>query len=344
MNILTKIILVALLTIATPVYARGIFGKIIGEVIGEVIGGVMGKIIGKEVTSSQSIDNNELVKIADKINKQLPMMVDKETRADKVEVGSGLRLNYFYTYPNYSSREIDPNWIQANLKPDVKKNICTKEKTKVLLQLGVTSGYVYRGNNGVEITRFEISKNDCNNLTNAASIEPPTVNAVPSANVPQAQAIGCVGDCTNGYGTYTSSNGFKITGEWRNGQPFVLGSTTNQPQPTPQATQQDRAIQKAEALARKQAKKQAQAEALARKQEEIQTQIQEQTESFSSPVQIQTWVQPETNSKTLSLREKAEANSRDFSQYQQDNDKKQSAERRAWSERQAEARIRTELQ
>ena len=333
--------------------AKGM-GKLVGHALSE-----SASFIAQSYSNSPSKPNiqtieKELAIIADSTNKTLPMMVDKETRFDKIEASSGLHLNHFYTLYNYSSRDIEPSLIQTNVKPDVKKKLCTTEKIKPYLQLGVTYGYVYRGNDGVEINRFEINKNDCNNSVNVASIVQPPVTTIPAQSALQAQSVGCNGDCTNGYGTFTYTDGgryvggwknekfdgqgtltypdgTKITAEWRNGQPTVSGSTTNQPQPNPQATQQDRAIQKAEAQARKQAKKQARAEALARKQEEIQTQIREQTEIFTSPTRVQS----EANSKPLSRREQAEADSRAFSLLQQEADKRQSAELRAWSERQA---------
>jgi hypothetical protein len=313
---------------------RKVVTHTISEVAGQAIGNVAGKAISNTVyppskPTIQSLEN-ELARTADSINKTLPMTIDKETRLDKVEINSGLRLTFFHTLLNYSSREVDINpQIQAN----VKNNICSNEERKSYLQHGVTFDYIYRGNDGVYISRIETNINDCNNSSNVVSITPPTAT-MSTVNEPQSQTVGCIGNCTNGYGTYTFNDGTKITGEWRNGQPTVSDSTTNQPQPTPQVTQQDRAIQKAEAQARKQAKKQARAEALARKQEEIQTQIREQTETFSSPVQTQTWVQPEANSKPLSLRERAEADSRAFSLHQQESDKRQSEETRAWIEAQ----------
>jgi hypothetical protein len=124
-----------------------------------------------------------LAELADSTNKKLPIMLDKETRWDKTEASSGLRLNYFYTLPNYSSRDVEPNDIQTNAKPDVIKNACTNKEMKPSLQLGVTHGYVYRGNDGVEITRFEINKNDCNlDSSNAAPITTPTVSTMPQTS------------------------------------------------------------------------------------------------------------------------------------------------------------------
>ena len=50
----------------------------------------------------------------------------------------------------------------ANLKPGVQKGVCASKEMKPSLQYGATYVYVYSGNDGVEIGRFEMSKNDCN--------------------------------------------------------------------------------------------------------------------------------------------------------------------------------------
>jgi hypothetical protein len=89
-------------------------------------------------------------------------MVDKDTRMDRAAVGPGSRLTYFYSLPNYSSQDIEPRWLHENLKPLVKKGVCASKEMKSTLQYGATYVYAYSGNNGAEIARFEISKNDCN--------------------------------------------------------------------------------------------------------------------------------------------------------------------------------------
>jgi hypothetical protein len=155
-----------------------------------------------------------LAELADSTNKKLPIMLDKETRWDKTEASSGLRLNYFYTLPNYSSRDVEPNDIQTILKPEIIKQLCTIKEIKTDFQFGVTHGYVYRGNDGIEISRFEINKNDCNN---SASTNP-TIN--------ETQAVACIGDCINGQGTYTYPDGTKYVGEHKDNKRHGQGTFT----------------------------------------------------------------------------------------------------------------------
>jgi hypothetical protein len=187
------------------------------------------------------------------------------------------------------------------------------------------------------------------------SLEPVTIQ---NESKPIAEnTIGCVvGNCTNGKGTYTFENGDKYIGKFKNRQINGKGTyfyangdkyegkwrdATHHGQGT--YTLANGTVRKGNwkngqlvsylprqsSINTKQATK-----ALVRKQTEPQAREREQTETFNPPIQTQILVQPEINTKPLSLRDKAEADSRAFSQYQQENDKRQAAENRTWVERQ----------
>ncbi len=147
---------------------------LIGVVIAAVIGGTIAREFSKEVSRSAlspttlSPQKTEEILIAgftiaaDKINKQGPTMIDKDTRMDRASVGPGSRLTYFYSLPNYSSKDVDPSGFHVNVEPALKRKVCANIEIKPSLQYGATYVYVYSGNNGMEIARFEIRKNDCN--------------------------------------------------------------------------------------------------------------------------------------------------------------------------------------
>lgn len=100
-------------------------------------------------------------KAAKEVNRTAPTMIDQDTRLDEVTVGPGARITYHYTYPKYSSKEIDSNWLQTNLRPVVIKNVCSNKKMKPSLQYGGIYVFSYSGNDGIEITNFQISREDC---------------------------------------------------------------------------------------------------------------------------------------------------------------------------------------
>lgn len=138
--------------------------------IAAAIGGGIGKQVGKEALApakppAQQIEEKLIEafnKAAEQSNRLGPRMVDKDTRWDTTAVGPGARITYYYSFLNYSSRDIESAWLDANLKSIVKNGVCTDKDMKPSLQYGGTYVYVYRGNDGAEITRFTFNRHDCN--------------------------------------------------------------------------------------------------------------------------------------------------------------------------------------
>ena len=133
------------------------------------IGGQLGKEVGKTAFSSSKPTQQQLeekllegfAKAAEQANARGPVMMDQDTRWDKSVAGPGARLTYFYSFPKYSSRDIERGWLLANLQPEVRKGVCGSKEMKPSLQYGGTYVYSYTGNDGVEIARFELNKHDC---------------------------------------------------------------------------------------------------------------------------------------------------------------------------------------
>jgi hypothetical protein len=149
-----------------------ILGVIIGLIVILVfagIGGQVGKEVGKAAFSpSKPTEKEIMAKVAEsfevaakQINDSAPTMVDEETRMDGASAGPGALLTYHYTFPNYSSSDIDSGLIQSNVLPSVKSSVCSTKEMKPSLQYGGKYTYSYSGNNGVLIGEFTIDRNDC---------------------------------------------------------------------------------------------------------------------------------------------------------------------------------------
>ena len=150
------------------------------------IGGGIGKIIGKSAGDSafrssgptpQQIEEKLIEgfnKAAEQSNRLGPRMVDEDTRWDTTAVGPGARVTYYYSFPNYSSQDITAVWLETNVKSVVKNGVCTSKDMKPSLQYGGTYVYVYRGNDGAEITRFTFSQHDCNLPSQSQQTTPAT--------------------------------------------------------------------------------------------------------------------------------------------------------------------------
>lgn len=101
---------------------------------------------------------NELVKSA---NANLPAMVDKQTRLDKVVAGPGAQLTYLYTLPDLASSDVSASWITVDVKPKVTRDVCDTPLLRRLLANGATLVYAYKGKDGVDINQFRITDGDC---------------------------------------------------------------------------------------------------------------------------------------------------------------------------------------
>ena len=142
---------------------------IIAVLIVAGIGGQIGKKVGKSAFSPSKPSQQEVeakliegfTTAANQINKKVPMMVDEETRLDRATVGPGARVVYHHTFPRYTSRDIDANWLHTDLRPEVMRKVCDSKGMRKSLQYGGKYVYSYSGSDGVEITRFEIDRNDC---------------------------------------------------------------------------------------------------------------------------------------------------------------------------------------
>lgn len=100
-------------------------------------------------------------KAVKEVNRTAPTMVDQDTRLDKATIGPGARATYHYSFPKYSSKEIKSNWLQTNLRPIVTKNVCSNKKMRPSIEYGGIYIFSYSGNDGIEISSFQVSLDDC---------------------------------------------------------------------------------------------------------------------------------------------------------------------------------------
>lgn len=143
--------------------------SLIAVLIAAVIGGGIGKMIGKAamtpaIPSPEQIEEKLIegfTTAARQYNTKLPMMVDNDTRLDSVTVGPGPRVNYHYTFPNYTSKDIEPNWLRENLLPEVKNKVCASKDMRLSLELGGIYVFSYAGSDGIGMDKFEFDRNDC---------------------------------------------------------------------------------------------------------------------------------------------------------------------------------------
>lgn len=98
---------------------------------------------------------------ANEINRSTPTMVDSETRLDRATAGPGAVLTYHYTFPNYTSDDLDGAWIKSELRENVTSNVCESEVMKPALEYGGKYVYSYSGSDQIVIASFQITREEC---------------------------------------------------------------------------------------------------------------------------------------------------------------------------------------
>ena len=97
-------------------------------------------------------------------NGKLPVMVDKQTRLDRVEAGPGAQLTYRYTLPDMAGPETSGYWISSEVRPKVTRDVCGTPDLRRLLASSAALVYAYEDKNGDDIGRFAIKDADCKSI------------------------------------------------------------------------------------------------------------------------------------------------------------------------------------
>jgi hypothetical protein len=101
----------------------------------------------------------EIREIAESTNKNLPMMVDSETRFESVLVKPGKVYQYNYTLINIEKRNFDVADFSIKQKKTILngiKSMSTKSGFKFFVENGVTLSFIYDDKNGDNILNISI--------------------------------------------------------------------------------------------------------------------------------------------------------------------------------------------
>ena len=116
-------------------------------------------------TKSSAFLETELKKVAVTMNKKLPMMVDKITRLDRVDVLTN-NVTYNYTIVAYTKADFAGkiDTLFQGLKANVTNSVCTNKQIKFLLNMGAILHYSYVGKGGAFLSKFRVSNGDCGGI------------------------------------------------------------------------------------------------------------------------------------------------------------------------------------
>jgi hypothetical protein len=103
--------------------------------------------------------NYNLVVAADTINKKLPMMVDSETRLEKV-VPDSRKLIFYLVLPGVKKEEMNLPVFRTNILQSVIADYKTNATKAGLRADGITMEYRFSDKEGNAVLRFAISPKD----------------------------------------------------------------------------------------------------------------------------------------------------------------------------------------
>ncbi len=132
-----------------------------------VLVGIFSSFILMQLTEGVAAYNDELKvmerdQVVENSNKELPKMVDEETRLDMVSIDQGLNNYYFYmTGVNLLTSEADIDFMDENYKEIIIPSACSNSTLQVLLAENYTINYVYKDKLGVPIRTYLVSSKDC---------------------------------------------------------------------------------------------------------------------------------------------------------------------------------------
>jgi hypothetical protein len=93
-------------------------------------------------------------------NKQLPVMVDSDTRLEKLST-DGKTMTYHYMLVNYAAKDLDATALMKLLVPTVIRQTCDQASLKSILEQGGTIAHRYNAKDNVLIGEVAVDKKSC---------------------------------------------------------------------------------------------------------------------------------------------------------------------------------------
>jgi|SRR5690554_6819056 len=113
----------------------------------------------EELLSDDEIQSS-LIAVANEMNQMTPIMVDDDTRLDST-IALKRSFLYLYTLVGYTADQLDPELFLQAIEPLLLQELCSSEDMAGFLDNDIDTIYVYRGNDGNQITSVTIRASDC---------------------------------------------------------------------------------------------------------------------------------------------------------------------------------------
>ena len=99
--------------------------------------------------------------VAAKLNQRVPVLLDADTRVDKVSVEAGPRLVYHHTMVTAKRADVDMATFNGSFAAGLKSKICASPQMRPMFRNGVTLEYAYRASDGPLVGSIYVTPRDC---------------------------------------------------------------------------------------------------------------------------------------------------------------------------------------
>jgi len=106
-----------------------------------------------------SIDS-QLIEFTSQMNKNCPYMVDSDTRLDNAVPGAGKTIIYNYTLINFNRDDLDIEYFESVMKPQILNVVRTNPQMKTLRDNDITFVYNYKDKSAIHILSITCSPKD----------------------------------------------------------------------------------------------------------------------------------------------------------------------------------------
>ena len=123
---------------------------------------LMGQIAGAagEEEGGRTLDQT-LASVSAHLSRSTPMMVDPDTRLDRVTSEPGRNLSYHYTLTTVASKAFKRAEFQQLIREPLQTKLCVSPEMRGFLVRGVTISYNYLGSDGRRLGAARFNASDC---------------------------------------------------------------------------------------------------------------------------------------------------------------------------------------
>ena len=104
--------------------------------------------------------SEKYIQAANEVNKNCPMMLDKDTRLDNTIALPNNVFQYNYTLISFRKEEINVDQLKNDLRPSLLNNLKTNEQMNIFRTNKTTVNYYYKDKDGVFLFLIELQYED----------------------------------------------------------------------------------------------------------------------------------------------------------------------------------------